>query len=70
MKTNEKTIKDIKKLCMLKKDKYNKEIGGNCKERHWKLTGVPLNINDIKKFEKNIKTIALNISYVPYILKK
>ena len=36
MKTNEKTIKDIKKLCMLKKTKYNKEIGGNCKERHWK----------------------------------
>ena len=53
--TNEKTIKDIKKLCMLKKDKYIKEIGGNCKARHWKVIGVPLNKNDRKKFEKRYK---------------
>ena len=53
--TNEKTIKDIKKLCMLKKDKYIKEIGGNCKVRHWKVIGVPLNKNDRKKFEKRYK---------------
>ena len=37
---------------------------------NWKEIDFPSHPKDLKKFEQNIKTIALNILFVPYITKK